>query len=255
VLDRLKRHPLAVEAHFRHSVVLTYAWPRQLLEPLLPPGLLLDTHGELAFTAIALVQTQRLRPAFLPAWLGVDFFLTGYRIFVRVADAPSLRGLYILRSDADRRMMVVLGNLLTHYRYQLADISTEDRDGRLAIQVRTPAREADLDLVVDLTSRPAPLPPQSPFSDSAEARRYAGPLPYTFDYERSTGSIVAVKASRQAWNPEPVAVEVREASFLESPDFSRADPVLANAFHVENVHYRWERGELLRPRAPRRGRP
>src|SRR5919198_4432964 len=126
MLDRLRRHPLAVEAHFRHSLVLTYAWPRRLLEPLVPPGLVLDTYRDFAFTAIALVQTERLRPAFLPASLGLDFFLTGYRIFVRVADTPSLRGLYILRSDADRRLMVVLGNLLTHYSYRLADISAEE---------------------------------------------------------------------------------------------------------------------------------
>ncbi len=245
MLERLKRHPLAVEAHFRHSLVLTYAWPRQLLEPLLPPGLVLDTHGELGFTAIALVQTERLRPAFLPVSLGLDFFLTGYRIFVRVADAPSLRGLYILRSDADRRMMVVLGNLLTHYRYRLAEISAAERNGRLAVQVHTSAREADLDLVADLTSKPAPLPPHSPFADNVEARRYAGPLPYTFDYERSTASIIAVKATRQNWNPEPITVEVREASFLESPKFSGGQPMLANAFHVENVDYRWERGELI----------
>jgi hypothetical protein len=245
VLDRLKRHPLAIEAHFRHSLVLTYAWPRQLLEPLLPPGLLLDTHGELGFTAIAVVQTERLRPAFLPASLGLDFFLTGYRIFVRAADAPSLRGLYILRSDTDRRTMVVLGNILTHYRYRLADISMEERDGHLAIRARTAAQEADLDLVADLTNTPAPLPPRSPFTNLTEARRYAGPLPYTFDYERSSGSIIAVKATRQRWNPEPITVHVREASFLDSAAFCSGQPVLANAFHVENVHYRWERGELL----------
>jgi uncharacterized protein YqjF (DUF2071 family) len=245
VLDRLKRHPLPVEAHFRHSLVLTYAWPRQSLEPLLPPGLLLDTHNELGFTAIAFVQTEDLRPAFLPASLGLDFFLTGYRIFVRVADAPTLRGLYILRSDTNRQTMVVLGNLLTHYRYRLADIHTEERDGRLAIRARTAAREADLDLVADLTSKPAPLPAGSPFADLTEARRYAGPLPYTFDHDGSTGSIIAVKATRRDWNPEPIAVEAREASFLDSPDFFSGNPVLANAFHVENVDYRWERGRLL----------
>jgi uncharacterized protein DUF2071 len=254
MLDRLKRNPVAVEAHFRHSLVLTYAWPPQVLEPLLPPGLLVDTHRDLGFTAIALVQTERLRPAFLPASLGLDFFLTGYRIFVRVADAPSLRGLYILRSDTDRRTMVLLGNLVTRYRYRLADVSSEEREGRLAIQIRTPEREADLDVVADLTTKPAPLPPGSPFTDLAEARRYAGPLPYTFSYERSTRSITAVKATRGRWNPEPVAVDVREASFLDSAPFAGAQPVLANAFHVENVDYRWERGEplsrMIRPASP-----
>jgi Uncharacterized conserved protein (COG2071) len=245
MLDRLRRHPLAIEAHFRHSLVLTYAWPRRLLEPLLPPGLVLDTHRDFGFTAIALVQTERLRPTFLPASLGADFFLTGYRIFVRVADAPSLRGLYIVRSDTDRRMMVALGNLLTHYRYRLAIITAEERCGRLAVRVRTTAREADLDLVADLSSTPAPLPPDSPFVDVAEARRFAGPLPYTFDYERSSGSIVVVRATREHWNPEPIGVEVHEATFLDSPTFFGERPTLANAFHVENVDYRWERGELL----------
>lgn len=245
MLERLRRHPLAVEAHFRHSLVLTYAWPRRVLELLLPPGLLLDANGDFGFTAIAVVQTERLRPAVLPRSLGVDFFLTGYRIFVRVATAPSLRGLYILRSDADRRTMVALGNVLTHYRYRLAQITAHEDHGRLAIQVRTPAREADLSLVADLTSAPAPLPPGSPFVDLAEARRYAGPLPYTFDYETSTGSIVAVKATRGQWNPEPISVEVHEASFLESPTFFGEEPILANAFHVGDVDYRWERGEIL----------
>jgi hypothetical protein len=245
MLEGLKRHPLAIEAHFRHSLVLTYAWPRRLLEPLLPPGLVLDTHGDVGFTAVALVQTERLRPALLPASLGLDFFLTGYRIFVRVADAPSLRGLYILRSDADRRMMVVLGNLLTHYRYRLAEITADERQGRLAMRVRTPAREADLDLIADLTRVPAPLPPDSPFVDLGQARRYAGPLPYTFGFERSSGSIVAVKATRGHWNPQPIAVEVNEATFFESPKLFGERPVLANAFHVADVDYRWERGHLL----------
>jgi hypothetical protein len=246
MLERLKRHPLPVKAHFRHSLVLTYAWPQELLEPLLPPGLVLDTHREFGFTAIALVQTENLRPAFLPASFGLDFFLTGYRIFVRVADAPSLRGLYIVRSDTDRRAMVALGNLLTHYRYRLADISSAERDGRLEVRARSAAHDADLDIVADLTSKPAPLPSGSPFADAAEARRYAGPLPYTFDYDRSTGSIIAVHATRQSWNAEPIAVEVRKATFLAAPDFADAQPVLANAFHVQNLDYRWERGELLR---------
>ena len=41
----LKRHPIPVKAHFRHSLVLTYAFPKQLLAGLLPPGLILDKIG------------------------------------------------------------------------------------------------------------------------------------------------------------------------------------------------------------------
>ena len=66
MLHLLKRHPLPVSAFFRHSLVLTYAFPRNVLEPLLPSGLTLDTHGDLGFLAIALVETEHLRPASCP---------------------------------------------------------------------------------------------------------------------------------------------------------------------------------------------
>lgn len=44
--------------------------------------------------------------------------------------------------------------------------------------------------------------------------------------------------------PIPVAVEVRELQFLDR--FAGFNPVLANAFYIENVDYRWKRGVLER---------
>jgi Uncharacterized conserved protein (COG2071) len=236
----LRRHPLPIAAHFLHSLVLAYALPRETLEPLLPPSLELDAHEESGLAAAAFVQTERLRPAFLPAALGLDLFLAGYRIFVRVATQPSLRGLYIVRSDTDRRSMVILGNALTSYRYRLAEASCRLEGDNLEIQIRP-----GVDVVADLASESVPLPDGSPFSDEHEARRFAGPLPYTFHHERETGSLVAVRGTRSGWEPRPVAVAVRELSFLASGPFGDADARLANAFYVGGVDYRWERGRLL----------
>lgn len=240
MLHRLKRHPFPVSAFFRHSLVLTYAFPREVLEPLLPAGLTLDAYGECGFLAIALVQTERLRPVFLPAALGQNFFLSGYRIFTRLNG--SVRGLRILRSDTDRRLMVVAGNLLTHYRYRLYRASLTERDGAIEWNIRTPGGEADLDVLAHIADGPAPLPEGSPFSNSKDARRFAGPLPYTFDYEAETHSIVRIRGVRQNWNPMPVAVTVRENSFLKRKPFCDVTPILANAFYLRDVPYRWERG-------------
>jgi len=38
---------------------------------------------------------------------------------------------------------------------------------------------------------------------------------------------------------------VRQATFFASPPFTAAEPALANAFHVGDVDYRWERGYVL----------
>jgi hypothetical protein len=243
MLHRFKRHPFPVVARFDRVLALSYALPAPVLEPLLPPGLTLDTYGEHGFLTIALVQTRGLRPAGLPAGLGQDFFLSGYRVFARFRDGSghTRRGLRILRSDTDRRLMAWAGNFLTHYNYKLARVNLAETAGRLELTVDT-GGEADLDLVADLGREPAAPPPGSPFPDFATARRFAGPLPWTFDYEPETHSIVMIEGVRRAWEPRPVAVEVRRATFLERPPFAAARPVLANAFTLRGVDYRWERG-------------
>jgi hypothetical protein len=236
---RLRRHPFAVSAHFRHSLVLAYSVPASALEPLLPPSLEPDRHGDLGFVAAAFVQTERMRPSFLPPALGLDFLLGGYRIFVRVAGRQSLRGLYILRSDTDSRVLTFVGNVLTSYRYRTVDASCRYENGILEVEVRPGVR-----ISADLGRRPAPLPPGSPFATLTEARRFAGPLPYTFHHEPETGLLLSVRGVRSAWNPEPVAVDVKELAFFTAERFG-VEPTLANAFYVGDIDYRWERGKLL----------
>jgi hypothetical protein len=239
VIYRLRRHPIAVSAHFRHSLVLAYAVPANVLEPLLPPTLEPDRHGDLGFAAAAFVQTEHMRPSFLPPVFGLDFLLGGYRIFVRVVGRPSLRGLYIIRSDTDRRVLTFFGNALTSYRYRTVDASCRYEKGMLEIEVRPGVR-----ISADLTRRPAPLPPASPFVSLAEARRFAGPLPYTFHHEPETGLLLSVRGVRSSWNPEPVAVQVHELAFFTAERFG-VEPRLANAFYVGGIDYRWERGKVL----------
>ncbi|HEX8281269.1 MAG TPA: DUF2071 domain-containing protein [Chthoniobacterales bacterium] len=244
ILRKLKRHPLPVVAHFRQSLVLTYALPREVLAPLLPPGLILDTFGDFGFVAIALVQTERLRPAFLPKMFGQDFFLSGYRIFTRFQtnSGRTLRGLRILRSDTDRRGMVWAGNVLTHYSYRLASVELGTRDHSLEITITTPHGEADLHVIADLGDQAAALPSGSPFADWHQARLFAGPLPFTFDYEAETNAIVMIEGVRASWHPRPVAVEVRRTTFFDSAPFASVRPMLASAFYLEDVPYRWKRG-------------
>jgi hypothetical protein len=240
----LRRHPVAVEAFFRHSLVLTYAFPQELLLPLLPPGLTLDTHEGCGFVAIAMVQTESLRPTCFPRALGRDFFLAGYRIFARfrTASGRNLRGLRILRSDTDRRLMAFVGNRLTHYNYHHAKVDLNMRGNLLEIQIQTPCADADLHVIAELNDPDAGLPAGSPFASVRQARLFAGPLPYTFDYEPQTHSIIRIEGVRRDWKPRPVTVEVRHNSFFEQAPFNQVKPILANAFQVENIQYQWRRG-------------
>ena len=244
MLAALRRHPIPIRAFFRHSLVLTYAYPEAILRPLLPPGLVLDAYEGSGFLAIALVQTERLRPVGAPRLFGRDFFLSGYRIFSRYRrpDGKVLRGLRILRSDTDSRIMAWGGNVLTHYRYRFCRVESRRTATTLDVRIDTPNGEADLTVRAFL-GEPATSPPAgSPFPDLHVARRFAGPLPFTFDYEPESHRMVIVEGVREHWNPVPVHVEVARCTFVQRPPFESSATRLANAFFLETVDYRWKRG-------------
>jgi hypothetical protein len=247
MLERLKRHPFDVVAHFRDVLVLTYAFPAGLLRPLLPAGLDLDVlddaGGDLGFVAIALVQVERMRPTFVPRWLGQRFVLVGYRVFARFRDAEgkTRRGLKILESRTDRRLMVGMGNLLTHYNYRHAEIRWQRDDEALEVRLAEPGGEITLEVTARLDGE-VPLPGSSPFRDWQQARRYAGPLPWTFDYDVARRAIVMIKGERAGWNPHAVAADVRVNRFFERSPFSGHPPRLASVFHLQDIDYCWRRG-------------
>lgn len=66
--------------------------------------------------------------------------LIGYRVFARYRspDGRELRGLRILRSDTNNKLMAVFGSLLTHYYYGSARVETIRRASALQLQVTTP---------------------------------------------------------------------------------------------------------------------
>ena len=114
-----------MEAHFDSSLVLTFAVPKEQLQSFIPECLELDTfQDKWAFIAIAMVQTSGLRPKGFPKFMGNDFLLIGYRIFVRYTnnEGKRLRGLYIIKSQTDKKKMEFFGNIFTHYKYTTINI-------------------------------------------------------------------------------------------------------------------------------------
>ena len=239
MLNFLKDHPFAVKAFFESTLVLTYALPVAEIQPHLPSFLQADTFdNKWAFVAMAIVKTRGLRPKGFPELMGNDFILVGYRIFVRYTDARGrrLRGLYILRSETNKRKMALLGNVFTRYNYQFTDIAYHD-DGQC---IKITSAASQLDIEVQRTSGPVPLPDGSPFTTRAEARRFTGPLPFTFTGIPAEKKVLIIEGQREAWEPQPVVVIKREVGFINS--FPAKGIVLANACIIESVPYNWKKG-------------
>ena len=115
-------------------------------------------------------------------------------------------------------------------------IAVETEDGLREIRLARP------DKANALTG--AMLASGSPFSDWKAARRYAGPMPFTFSPENDS-TIIVIEGSRQHWEPRPISVKAWWVGMFEESPLREATPILANAFTVADVPYRWKRGRVV----------
>ena len=236
----LRNHPFAVETTFEASIVLTYAVAKEELEKLIPACLQLDTFdNQWGFVALALVSSKKLRPKGFPEFMGDDFILAGYRIFVRYTNPKGkiFRGLYILKSETNKPKMSFFGNIFTHYNYTTTDIGFQKINNLTHII----SQKSGIDIQVEQSEK-AMLPLDSPFTDWKEARKFAGPLPFTFTCNEERREILIIEGVRQNWTPKPLSILSAKIGFLERLNFKTIVP--ANAFVIENIPYYWKKGRL-----------
>jgi uncharacterized protein YqjF (DUF2071 family) len=240
MLNNIRNHPFAVQAHFEYSMVLTYAVPKEQVRHLIPECLEPDTFNDTwAFIAVAMVHAKGLRPKGSPAFMGNDFFLTGYRVFVTYhhSSGKRMRGLYILRSETDNIAMKLMGNLFTHYHYTTTDIAHSSTNGITTIR----SQQSAIDIAVSEPENDlVQLPEHSPFANWKEARRFAGPLPFTFTFNEQTNEVLIIEGVRENWTPRPLNVIRHQVPLVHA--LGLKDIVLANAFIIRDIPYYWKKG-------------
>ncbi len=242
IFPKLQSHPFPVEAFFKQSVVVTCAVEKSILEKLIPSPLTLDTfQNHWGFVAMALVETQNLRPKGFPNFLGNDFTLVGYRIFVRYTNSKgkNLRGLYILKSETDKRKMEFLGNIFTNYQYKTIDIQKTTQSDSVLFQSKSGGFQMRFETTLESDIG---LPTSSPFTDWKEARRFAGPLPFTFSVNNMRKEVVIVEGKREIWQPKPIQILKFSSDYINQVTNSQFR--LASGFVVENIPYEWKSGKI-----------
>ena len=131
-----------------------------------------------------------------------------------------------------------MGNVFTHYNYTTTDVhQAEDAKGK-----EISSEKSKFKININKQGEEVSLPHSSPFSNWKEARRFAGPLPFTFTYNEQTKEVLIIEGVRRNWKPKPVDITNYDFDFINSMNFK--NHVLANAFVVENIPYSWKKGTI-----------
>jgi hypothetical protein len=135
--------------------------------------------------------------------------------------------------------MEFFGNIFTHYNYTTTDIHQHRQNGLTEII----SNKSGFSIKVEESDdEQISLPEDSPFADWKEARRFAGPLPFTFTYNAESKEVLIIEGVRQNWKPMPVKVLDYKFSFIDN--LKLAEARLANAFIIRNIPYHWKKGKI-----------
>ena len=233
------KNAIPMRAFIRRCWLATHRVPTDQIRAFLPPELEPVTHCGFAFLNTVVARMEAMRPQGLPAFLGMDYWHVGYRIYAKAGDQE---GLYFLRSDCDRRLLALAGDLLTDFRFHTAHIEVKEHGAATSIQVRSAGADARLELSGLMQTA---LRPGSVFDSMAEAEAFLKYKPCGLA-PAGTGRVNAIPIRRDetAWRARPVEVVEQRWDFLNA--FPGAVPELV--FEVAPIEYRFDRAHILDPR-------
>jgi hypothetical protein len=223
----------------RRRILVNFRVDEQVMKNFLPSPFRPKLHRGHAIAGICLIRLEKIRPAALPAMLGISSENAAHRIAV-VWDDPTTgprEGVFIPRRDTDSALNHLAGGRVFPGEHHLADFDVQDdgnalsmaiqsRDGTMSVKLR--GKESDA------------LPASSCFASLAESSAYfeGGSVGYsvTSDCCRLDG----IRLATENWQVRPLAVEhVASSFFADESVFPAGSVVFDHALIMRDLIHQW----------------
>jgi hypothetical protein len=203
-------------------VLLAYSTPVECVRALVPAPLELVTRDGRAFWHVVACRVERMRPAGLPALLGMTYAHVAYRLAVKHGDTE---GLFFVRSDVDSACVSLGGNLATDFRFHASPLHLTASGGAFELAVDGEGR-AQLSTTPGGPLVDDPLLSYRPVALSVRQ-----------------GRVIRARVERDAsrWREHGVRVDAAAFAMLDAHGTTR----LERAAWVEPIDYRWNLGGRL----------
>jgi len=223
----------------RRRLLVNFRVDAEVMSRFLPSPFRPKLHRGYAIAGICLIRMEQIRPARLPAFLGVSSENAAHRIAVQW-DEPSgveREGVYIPRRDTGSWLNHITGGRIFPGEHHLAGFTVTDdganiamsiraRDGGMAVQLR--ARESDA------------LPASSCFKSLAESSAFFEGGSVGYSVTRDCCRFDGLRLRTEGWKVRPLAVEHVESSFFANEAaFPAGSVVFDHALIMRDLPHEW----------------
>lgn len=228
-----------LHGEIERRLLVNYRVTPEAIAPLLPDPFRPQLHNGYAVAGICLIRLGALRPAGLPAVVGMRSENAAHRVAVEWDDGGERRsGVWIPRRDSNSRLTVALGGRAFPGEHHHARFEVHETDERLRVAFAADDRSARVSVDVEVDED---LHDSTLFTSLAEASAFfeQGAVGWsaTTDPARHDG----LRLQTHGWAVQPVRVRAASSTFFADPvSCPPGSAVLDNALLMRRVPVDWD---------------
>ena len=230
----------AMASVIERRLLVNYRLDPEAARRVLPPGMRPDLANGYAVGGICLIRLARLRPAALPARLGLRTENAAHRIAV-VWDGPQgpVRGVYIPRRDTSSRFTALAAGRVFPGEHHHARFDVDESAERLRVSFRGADAATHVAVEVELATDGV-LRRSKLFDDLAAASDFFRDAPAARSARTSGPELDAVTLRTSAWSLQPTTPVAVESSFFADPArFPSGSAELDSALLMRDIPAVW----------------
>lgn len=219
-------------------ILVNYRVDPEVLALQLPVPFRPKAYRGTALVGICLIRLKQIRPAFVPAWLGISSENAAHRVAVEWDDAGVSRdGVFVLRRDTNSWLNTLAGGRIFPGVHHHAAFEVREKFDRFEVSMRSDDGKTHMSVRCELTSA---WPTNSVFASLKEASAFyqSGVLGYSDTPSQSRFQGLELRC--EDWRAEALHVDDLHSSYFEDKSlFPKGSIEFDNALLMRNIVHEW----------------
>ncbi|MGV3532061.1 MAG: DUF2071 domain-containing protein [Chthoniobacteraceae bacterium] len=234
-----------IEGVIKRRILVNYRVSPDVIQRLLPSAFRPKLHDGHAIAGICLIRLEQIRPAGLPAFLGLSSENAAHRISIEWTDSTGeeREGVYIPRRDSGSLLNSVSGGRIFPGEHHRSDFNVSDDGNCIDLVMRSRDRAVE----VKVRGRSAAtLPSSSCFASLESASSFFRPGALGFSTTRDCCRLDGLRLETQSWKVESLELDAVYSSYFENLNaFPSGSAAFDHALIMRNIPHLWHQTEDL----------
>lgn len=227
-----------IKGTIARRILVNYTADPDVVQKLLPAPFKPKLMKGKAVVGICLIRLEKIRPKFLPAWMGISSENVAHRFAVTwTENGVQKEGVYIVRRDSNSKLNQLVGGRLFPGVHHASRFDVQEKGDDFSLKINS--KDKAIAITVEGSAVKA-LPASSIFAAIEEASDFFAKGSLGYSPGTKAGKLDGMELRTQDWKVEPMAIKAVSSSYFEDTTlFPKGSIQFDSALLMRNLAHEW----------------